>query len=51
MTQEREVLNPNPVPQQAGQLDRIEQLLRELHRDFRALKAEVASLERKLGVD
>ena len=31
------------------QLDRIEQLLRELHRDFRALKQRIDMLERRLA--
>ena len=30
------------------QLDRIERLLRELHRDFRALKQRIDALERRL---
>ena len=32
------------------QLDRIEWLLRELHRDFRALKQRIYMLERRLAL-
>ena len=42
-------MSEQPLSQPESQLDRMEQLLRELHRDFRGLKQKVADLERRLA--